>query len=58
LSEVVSSILYGSGDCAEVLWTFLGMSMPQWTLIWYVGLGLTTLWVVYRRSASKTAVSG
>ena len=48
LKEVLSTVLMGSGSCAEVVWSFLGMSMPMWTLIWYVGLGLMTLWVVYR----------
>jgi disulfide bond formation protein DsbB len=48
LSEVFKTVLYGSGSCAEVLWTFLGMTMPMWTLIWYIGLGLVTLWFVYR----------
>jgi len=55
VAEVVKTVLYGSGDCAEVLWTFLGMSMPMWTFVWYVGLSLATLWVVYRRPAGKTA---
>ncbi len=48
LTEVLATVLRGSGSCAEVLWTFLGMSMPEWTLIWYVVLGLSTLWVTYR----------
>jgi disulfide bond formation protein DsbB len=48
LKEVLSTVLMGSGSCAEVVWSFLGMSMPMWTLIWYVSLGLMTLWVVYR----------
>jgi len=48
LTEVLSTVLRGSGSCAEVKWTFIGMSMPAWTFIWYVGLGLVTLWVVYR----------
>jgi disulfide bond formation protein DsbB len=48
LTEVLSTVLRGSGSCAEVLWTFMGMSMPKWTLIWYVALGLVTLWVTYR----------
>ncbi len=48
LTEVLSTVLRGSGSCAEVLWTFMGMSMPKWTLIWYVGLGLLTLWMLYR----------
>ena len=48
LTEAVSKIFYGDGSCAEVKWTFMGMSMPMWTFVWYVGLGLGTLWVVYR----------
>ena len=48
LTEGLSSVLSGSGSCAEVLWSFGGMSMPMWTMIWYIGLGLMTLWVIYR----------
>ena len=50
LSEVLSTVLYGSGSCAEVSWKFIGLSMPMWTLVWYVGLGLMTFWVVHSRS--------
>ena len=50
LMEVLETVLRGSGSCAEVIWSFLGMSMPMWTLAWYTGLGLVTLWVVYRPS--------
>lgn len=46
--DAVSSAFRGSGDCAVVDWTFLGLSMPWWTLFWYVALGLGTLWVVFR----------
>ena len=52
VGEIIKTIFYGSGDCAEILWTFLGMSMPQWTFVWYVGLGLVTLWAVYRRQSA------
>ena len=48
LMEVFSKVFYGDGSCAEIKWTFLGMTMPMWTFVWYVGLGLITLWVVYR----------
>lgn len=27
-----------AGDCAEIDWSFLGLSMPTWVLIWFVGL--------------------
>jgi disulfide bond formation protein DsbB len=48
LTDVLSSVLRGSGSCAELQWSFLGLSMPMWTLMWYLGLGLMTLWIVYR----------
>jgi disulfide bond formation protein DsbB len=31
-------------------WTFLGLSMPGWTLIWFLGLGLGTLYFTWRRA--------
>jgi len=48
VTEVLSSVLRGSGSCAEVKWSFMSMSMPMWTLIWYIGLGVMTLWIAYR----------
>lgn len=50
ITEVLSTVLRGSGSCAEVIWSFLGMSMPQWTLVWYVGLAVITLWIVCFRN--------
>jgi len=32
LSETIRSVITGSGECAEVVWRFLGFSIPQWTL--------------------------
>lgn len=33
LTETLKLMLNGTGECAEVLWTFLGLSIPAWTLI-------------------------
>jgi disulfide bond formation protein DsbB len=41
----------GSADCSQVNWSFLGLSMPGWTLICYVLLGLGALWSGLRRRA-------
>lgn len=48
ITEVLSTVLRGSGSCAEVIWNFWGMSMPMWTMVWYVGLGIMTLFLLYR----------
>jgi disulfide bond formation protein DsbB len=38
--EVLTNILAGTGDCTEVVWTFLGLSIPTWTLVCFVILGI------------------
>ncbi|MAC46171.1 MAG: disulfide bond formation protein B [Oceanospirillum sp.] len=42
-TDVVSKVLSGSGECAEVSWTFLGLSIPWWTLFAYLGLAAIVL---------------
>ena len=39
LRDALSMIFTGSGECAEVNWAFLGLSMPAWVFIWFVALG-------------------
>ena len=37
--DALKMVFTGSGECAEVNWTFLGLSMPAWVLVWFVLLG-------------------
>jgi disulfide bond formation protein DsbB len=48
--QVFSEVFYGSGECAQIDWTFAGLSMPWWTLIWYIGIGAITLVVMVKAS--------
>lgn len=43
LGQALRMVFTGSGECANVDWTFLGLSMPAWTLICFVVLGLYAL---------------
>lgn len=52
-SDVLSEVFYGSGECAEVIWSFLGLSMPGWTFIWYAIFTLGTLITLARSSKAK-----
>ncbi|MCX4193258.1 disulfide bond formation protein B [Methylophaga sp. OBS1] len=36
LSQAIDMVLRGSGECADVMWTFLGLSIPGWTLVAFV----------------------
>ena len=38
LGETLELVFKGSGECAEVQWTFLSLSIPEWTLIVFLGL--------------------
>jgi disulfide bond formation protein DsbB len=49
LSEVLVKVLTGSGECAKVTWTFLGLAMPGWVLIAALALGIYGLWNNVRR---------
>ncbi len=44
--EVLKTALQGTGDCAEVVWRFLGLSIPGWTAVFFgilVAAGLVML---------------
>ena len=42
--EVVRKVLHGGGECSEINWTFLGLSMPGWVLICALALGALGVW--------------
>lgn len=44
--DVLRTVMMTSGECANIDWQFLGLSMPVWTLICFGLLGLTLLWVL------------
>lgn len=55
LGEVLSMVLSGSGECADVAWSFLGLSMPTWVLAWCVGLAVYALWANWRPDSPTAA---
>lgn len=36
LTEALPMIFRGTGDCTKVPWRFLGLSIAEWSLIWFV----------------------
>src|SRR4051812_35953220 len=45
LSRTLEKLFYGSGECAKVDWTFLGLSIAEWSLAWFIALALYALWL-------------
>ena len=46
LTEALARIVLGDGACAEVVWTFLGVSIPGWALVGFIGLVGVSGWQV------------
>jgi disulfide bond formation protein DsbB len=38
LADTLKLMLTGTGECAKVDWTFLGLAIPAWALIAFLGL--------------------
>jgi len=49
LSQVLPKIFRGEGDCAKVVWKFLGLSIPEWALVWFVLFALAGLYLLIAR---------
>jgi len=50
LSEAISMLVRGDGNCAEVQWQFLGLSMPAWVLVAFVGYALVGAVQFFRKA--------
>jgi disulfide bond formation protein DsbB len=49
LGDTINMVLRGSGECAEVSWTFIGVSIPGWTLLAFILLAILSLSQLFRR---------
>ena len=50
LFDALDMIFQGSGECAEVVWRLLGLSMPSWVIIGLGGLGIAGVYNNFRRA--------
>lgn len=51
--DALNMIFNGSGECAEVSWRLLGLSMPAWVAMSITALGIIGIWINLRRTDSK-----
>ena len=50
MSEVWQELMHGSGECAAKGWTFLTLGIPEWSLVWYVLLGVFAVMVGWKKN--------
>jgi disulfide bond formation protein DsbB len=45
LQKALTLVFRGTGDCAAIDWTFLGLSLPQMSLLAYLGLAVYAVYL-------------
>lgn len=55
LSRTLEKLVQGSGECAAVDWTFLGLSIAGWSLVWFAILAVYLLWLAMRGMRTSPA---
>jgi len=48
-TETIRLTLAGDGNCADIVWTFLGFSIPEQALFLFAGVMVVSLWQAVRR---------
>jgi len=50
LDEVISSVFKGTGDCGEIVWSLFGISIPGWTLMFFILVLIFSLKTLFSKS--------
>jgi len=56
LTEALSLVFRGSGECADVQWVFLGLTIPGWTLVVFAAFTISGLLLIATRIAMPVRV--
>jgi len=48
LAKALPAIFSGTGECSKVQWRMLGLSIPEWALMWFVVFAIVALVVIVR----------
>lgn len=48
LKRAIPMIFRGSGDCTKIDWTFLGLSIANWSFVWFVFFALVAIVLLAR----------
>jgi protein dithiol:quinone oxidoreductase len=54
LKRAIPLIFRGGGDCTKVDWTFLGLSIANWSFLWFVFFALVGLVLLVRQLRGRS----
>ena len=50
ISETITTIFNSAGECADIQWTFMGLSIPAQTMLVFIGFALLSLVQLLRKN--------
>jgi len=53
LARTLEKLFTGTGECAVVDWSFLGLSIAGWSLLWFVAFCALALWLALKRKSGS-----
>jgi disulfide bond formation protein DsbB len=48
LTQALPLLFRGTGDCAKVQWSLLGLSIAEWSLVWFILIAIANLALALR----------
>lgn len=57
LKDVIHALFWGAGDCAEVSWQWLGISMPGWSALYFIGMFLVSALLFFSSRVFSSSAS-
>lgn len=51
LQDVISKMLHGTADCAEVGWTLFGLNLAEFSLIGFIAMLVFSVFIMLRKAA-------
>ena len=50
LQRAIPMIFKGSGDCSKVDWTFLGLTIANWSFLWFAAFAALAVALIWRKA--------
>jgi protein dithiol:quinone oxidoreductase len=49
LSQALPKVFAGTGSCSTVDWTLIGLSIPEWAIVWFATFAALATWMAFFR---------
>lgn len=46
--EILKALFLGGGECGEINWQWLGLTMPGWALLYFLSIAISALYLLWR----------